>query len=288
MVAPDQTARDQGWQEFFGAINHQGDFYDSSVAAIPFLIDAAEHPDTPQRTDILYYFRDRWLDAPEYGGDPVVTEPPGGVDIPTPMRSAGPFASVLRLFGKSAKGRDKDFDVASHRRMDLCAWQTARAIQLGQSTFVRLADDADREVAAAAAALLLQWPETRDVGKRALVRLVADETDSIEQARRILEFGVYSATGDVATLARPTSRLPCARLLDWYGHGWSIPDRFRNRLTLRFVPPLPACRTSSENCPGLVSIGAARGSCQPMLPIWFLNSLKARKRRCVGEQCRAW
>ncbi|MBO0758439.1 MAG: hypothetical protein J2P54_21520, partial [Bradyrhizobiaceae bacterium] len=202
MVARDQRVQAKGWEAFWSAINHQGDFYDSTVAVIPFLIEAADHPDTAQRTTILYYLRDRWLDAPEYGGDPVVTEPPGGVDIPTPMRSAEALASGPGIFGTSAEGRDDDFDVDSYRRMDLCAWQTARAIQVGRSTFVRLAEDADRDVAAAAAVLLLQWPETRDIGKRTLVRAVADETDCVEQARRILEFGVYAASEDVGTLAR--------------------------------------------------------------------------------------
>ena len=208
MIAHDESARGKGWDTFWSAINHQGDFYDSTVAAVPFLIEAVAHSGTPERAQILYYFRDRWLDAPEYGGDPVMTAPPGGVDIPTPVRSAVALASTSGPFGKSAEGRHDNFAVDSYRRMDLCAWQTARAIQVGRSTFVSLAEDADREVAAAAAALLLQWPETRIIGKRALVRAVADETDSVEQARRILEFGVYSASEDVSMLAR-----------------WSAPDQ---------------------------------------------------------------
>src|SRR5262245_27846651 len=85
MIAHGGAARAAGWDAFWGATNHQGDYYDSTVAAIPFLIEAVAQPDTPDRAAILYYFRDRWLDAPAYGGDPLVTDPPGGIDIPTPM-----------------------------------------------------------------------------------------------------------------------------------------------------------------------------------------------------------
>src|SRR5262249_14454134 len=85
MIATNQATRDRGWDGFWGSINHQGSFYDATVAAIPFLVEAVANPRTPKRSQILYYFRDRWLEAPEYGGDPGVNEPPGGTDIPTPM-----------------------------------------------------------------------------------------------------------------------------------------------------------------------------------------------------------
>ena len=49
---------------------------------------------------------------------------------------------------------DGEFDINSYRRMDLCAWQAGRAIKAVRSTFERLLSDSDREVAAAAAAVL--------------------------------------------------------------------------------------------------------------------------------------
>src|SRR5438105_879458 len=85
MVSRDEKARAEGWDAFWGGINHQGDFYDSTVAAVPFLIEAVSHPEIPGRASLLNYFRERWLDAPQYGGDPALAEPPGGVDEPTPM-----------------------------------------------------------------------------------------------------------------------------------------------------------------------------------------------------------
>jgi hypothetical protein len=197
LIAADEQARARGWDAFWGSINHQGDYYDSTVAAIPFLIEAVAHPGVPDRASILYYFRDRWLEAAVYGGDPLVPEPPGGTEVPTPLRSD----TATAVPESGAPGHEEEFDLASYRRMDLCAWQTGRAIQAGRSTFVKLLEDPDREVAAAAAALVLPWPETRARGKQALIRTVAGETDPVAQGRRILEFGVYAATEDVDTLA---------------------------------------------------------------------------------------
>ena len=80
MIAKDEERRNAGWQRFEGAVNHQGDYYDSTVAVIPFLIEVITSANTPDRADILNYLRTRWLDAPAYGGDPSMTEPPGGVE----------------------------------------------------------------------------------------------------------------------------------------------------------------------------------------------------------------
>jgi HEAT repeat protein len=202
MISPDAAKRDGGWSGFWGMINHQGDFYDSTVAAIPFLIEALAHAETPGREQILYYLRDRWLDAPHYGGDPVVTEPPGGIDIPTPLLTdQAPAVSERASCEGSAPGDPDEFDPSTARRMDLCAWQTGRAIQAGCPKFERLLDDPNQEVAAAAGAILLLWRETRIQAKEALVRAIADEANPVEQARRILELAVYAANEDAAVLA---------------------------------------------------------------------------------------
>jgi HEAT repeats len=203
MIARDEKARAEGWDAFWGAVNHQGDYYDSTAAAIPFLIEAVADGGTPERANLLRYFRDRWLEAPEYGGDPLVPEPPGGTDIPTPMlHDVDEVVTAEPDSGEGeGEGDGEEFDVDSYRRMDVCAWQTARAIQSSGPTFVRLLEDPVREVVAAAAALLLLWPETRTLGKRALARAVADEPNPVEKGASILEFGVYATSEDAATLA---------------------------------------------------------------------------------------
>jgi hypothetical protein len=100
--------------------------------------------------------------------------------------------------------------------MDLCAWQTGRAIQAGQTTFERLLIDPDPLVAAAAAMLLLIWPETRDAGKQTLIRLIENESNPVEQGRMILEFGVYAVFEDVSLfqkwVAQPTEVCAAAAL----------------------------------------------------------------------------
>ena len=38
------ASRAAGWSDFWGAVNHQGDYFDSTVAAIPFLVEAVGRP----------------------------------------------------------------------------------------------------------------------------------------------------------------------------------------------------------------------------------------------------
>jgi hypothetical protein len=199
MVSQDEKERESGWGAFWGSLNHQGDFYDSTVAAIPFLIEALNHDNIPCRAGILDAFRHRWLDAPSYGGDPLVEEPPGGVDEPTPVVSDSDLTEPPE---EPAEEADEEFDIESYRRMDLCAWQTARAIQAGRPTFERLLNDPEREVAAAAAELLLLWPQTRRLARRTLVQTIEEEPEAVEQGRRILEYGVYAEPDDLGTLER--------------------------------------------------------------------------------------
>src|SRR5262245_39438672 len=228
MIADDEEVREQAWDDFWSAINHQGDFYDSTVAAVPFLIEAVGDPGTPGRVAILDYCRDRWLEAPQYGGDALVPEPPGGVDHPTPFltdQAPAPQAS------DASSDDGEEFDMDNYRRMDLCAWQTGRAIQAGQGVFERLVDDPDREVAAAGAMLLLIWPQTRAAAKRALIRTIADEPESSAQTQRVLEFGVYAANSDRDTLLQwlapehpLTMRTAAALVLAWSIDPSPLPD----------------------------------------------------------------
>src|SRR4029450_5328661 len=115
LVPPHEGIRAKAWDDFFGAVTHQGDFYDSAVAAIPFLIEAVAHPDTPERVNILDYFRDRWREAPFYGGDPLVAEPPGGVDIPIPLLTDEEFAEA---FGGASDDEDDEDGEASEVDLD--------------------------------------------------------------------------------------------------------------------------------------------------------------------------
>jgi hypothetical protein len=197
MISPDERTRDEGWDHFYGAVNHQGDYYNSTVAAFQFLVEAVKHPEVPGRARILEYFRSRLEDAPNYGGDPNLPDPPGGYDEPTPLVS-GPA-----LFDEPAEsdGEDGDEEFGPSRPMELCAWQVGRLILAATPTYERLLDDPDVEVAAAAAILLLRRPDTRPAGKRTLARLVQLEHDPIVQSCRILEYGVFADAGDEQTLS---------------------------------------------------------------------------------------
>jgi hypothetical protein len=235
MIAADEGVRAKAWDRFQGAVNHQGDFYDSTVAAVPFLIEAVAIPDTPGRVDILRYCRERWRDAPDYGGDPLVLEPPGGVDLPTPFLTDEAFAQSQRAAGANPRDDQEDdqeeeeFDIEAYRRMDLCAWQTGRAIAAGRPTFERLLDEPDRAVAAAAAVLLLIWPQTRALAKQALVRTINNEPDPVARAGRILELGVYAASDDIEALTRWLDhpgpvQAAAALVLAWLADPASLPQ----------------------------------------------------------------
>lgn len=235
MVSRDAERREEGWGHFWGSVNHQGDFYDSTVAAIPFLVEAVSYPQVSERARILEYFRDRWVDAPEYGGDGFLDEPPGGLDPPTPMLTDAEFAladvPTLADAEDPDDDSDEDFDTDSYRPMDLCAWQAARAIRAGLPVFERLLEDPDRGVASASAALLLLWPDTRVAGKQALARVIEEGSDPVEQARQILEFGIYGCAEDFATFE------------EWVA--WSRPGAVRAAAALAWAwvvnpGPLPA------------------------------------------------
>lgn len=198
MISPEELTRDEGWDEFYGAVNHQGDYYNSTVAAFQFLVEAVKHSEVPGRARILNYFRSRLEDAPGYGGDPHLPEPPGGYDEPTPLVAG---SALFHEPVESDEAECDDEEGGLSRPMELCAWQVGRIILAATPTFERLLEDADVAVAAAAAILLLQQPETRPAGKRTLARLVQLEHDPLVQASRILEFGVFANSGDEPILS---------------------------------------------------------------------------------------
>jgi hypothetical protein len=158
------------------------------------LIQALGCRETPGRARVLEYLCKRWLEAPLYGGDPLVTGPPGGTDIPTPLLADG-APPVPSGHGGAQQAGQQEFDIGSHRRMDLCAWQTGRAIRARSPALERLLDDPDGEVRAAAA-VLLQWRDTRSSARQALVQTASAEPHPQQQARRILELGVYATVQD--------------------------------------------------------------------------------------------
>lgn len=53
MVSDDPGERGKAFSEFYGAVHHQGDVYDCTVEAVPFLIHALRDPATPDRDDLM-------------------------------------------------------------------------------------------------------------------------------------------------------------------------------------------------------------------------------------------
>ena len=53
LVSSDPEEREMALGGMYGAVHHQGDIYDCTIAAIPFLLEALADPDVPDRGEIL-------------------------------------------------------------------------------------------------------------------------------------------------------------------------------------------------------------------------------------------
>ncbi|MBL7258950.1 hypothetical protein [Paractinoplanes lichenicola] len=70
LVDPDPAIRETSLDAMYGAVHHQGDIYDSTVAAVPFLIEALTTPGLPGRDAIAQLLADvadvaEWPDEAE-------------------------------------------------------------------------------------------------------------------------------------------------------------------------------------------------------------------------------
>lgn len=205
MVSADSKSQHKGWDYFWGSLHHQGDYYNSTVAVIPYLIEAAANSDVCCRARILNALEHLWNGTSDREGYPLSPEPPGGTDIPTPLLSHAEFAATQARGIQAPPDEhvepDKDA-FQSSRRADLCAWQTGREVLAGQKTYRRLLDDADPEVVRAAASLLGVWAETQETARRAMSRAVEDDTSPQDQIRLILEFAKHSSDDVFPELTR--------------------------------------------------------------------------------------
>src|SRR6185436_9851956 len=52
LVDSDPAVREESLDAMYGAVHHQGDIYDSTVAAVPYLIEALTTPGLPGRDGI--------------------------------------------------------------------------------------------------------------------------------------------------------------------------------------------------------------------------------------------
>lgn len=197
-VSENADERDRGWDGIWGSLNHQGDFYNSTVATIPYFIRFLDCEEVPHREQFLSYLYDRYLDAANYGGDPLLDDPPGGEDVPTPM-----------IIDGSAQGAAEDLeesDLETSRRMDLCAWQTGRAIRAGLPVYESLLNHSNKEIAGNAANLMLLWHESREAAQVALRAAIDAEKDAGAKAELLLKYGVYGSTRDAEAYRYWTAR----------------------------------------------------------------------------------
>ena len=58
LAAPDRKTREDALYELYGNIWHQGTVYEATAYAVPFLIELLQHPELPERHDVVALLRE--------------------------------------------------------------------------------------------------------------------------------------------------------------------------------------------------------------------------------------
>ncbi|MEH0935303.1 hypothetical protein [Micromonospora psammae] len=144
LVDDDPAARETALDGMYGAVHHQGDVYDSTLATIPFLLDAAARPQLPGR---------------------------------------GPIVELLGSYaGAEYDDVDEDEDDEYADEEEVAHQMAARAaIADARPVFLALLDDPDPQVRAAAAGALMVRP---DAGISAALsdRLAVEADEDVRKA----------------------------------------------------------------------------------------------------------
>ncbi len=187
LASDDPAERDIALDGMYGAVHHQGDVYDSTVACIPFLFELAAMEGLPDRAAIVHLLCSI-----------------AGEEKPDPEEIGGLF-------------EDEEEDAAYVQHF-LDAWAGVRE---RADAFLGLLTDPDAEVRAAAAGALAhvhpdpvrvfgvvreRWPDEREAGaQRALVNAVGELADKhaellAEEAGRLLRAALSVACDPEARL----------------------------------------------------------------------------------------
>jgi hypothetical protein len=145
LVDPDPAVREESLDAMYGAVHHQGDIYDSTVAAVPYLIEALIAPSLPGRAEI----------AKLLAGIATLGEWPDDVELD-----------------------EDDAEMLGHAR------QTNALALAAAPTLIRLVDDTDPAVRAAAPKLLIAVAAKVPDLAGLLIGLLGTEDDAV--ARRAL------------------------------------------------------------------------------------------------------
>ncbi|MET3426316.1 HEAT repeat protein [Actinoplanes tereljensis] len=173
LLDPDPATREVALDAMYGAVHHQGSVYDSTVAAIPFLLEALRTPGLPGRAGIAKFLAsvvESCSPAEAEGLGPAKAEGPGPADAeghgPAKAEEPGPAEAEERGTAE-AEGLGAAGDAVAVARAAL------RSIVRAAPGLIGLVSDPDPQVRAAVSPLLALH---RD-GVAALIERAAAETD---------------------------------------------------------------------------------------------------------------
>lgn len=166
LVSQDAAEREIALDGMYGAVHHQGNVYDSTLACIPFLFRIVGMPEVRDRGAVLALLAG-------IGGEDreEPDEPDGGEDASTEDRGEGQ---------REGRGGDDDEGAAYWRNVAMAR----TAVRAGSGTFVELlADDADSEVRREAAKAMAAFHEDpAEVLGRLRERLAVEEDEAVSAA----------------------------------------------------------------------------------------------------------
>ncbi|WP_345647219.1 HEAT repeat domain-containing protein [Streptomyces siamensis] len=237
LASTNPEERERALDGMYGAVHHQGDVYDSTLACIPFLFELVDHAEVPDRGGIVELLvsiggGDDDAEDDDDAGD-------AGEDVTTPVRGED--------------GDDDDGDDDDNRAM------ARAAIRAGAAAFVGLVADEDPEVRRAVPAALVRFlGEPERVLGLLRERLDAEEEGGVRLALAEgigllarLHAGVGAPAVDCLTALCAAPHEPGLRLAALGQLAGCAPDR----LPADLVPTVIALLRARSRC--------ARGSEEP-------------------------
>jgi hypothetical protein len=218
LLDPDATVRDEALGELYGNVFHQGNRFEASAYAVPFLLAMLTDPATPDPAAVLGL-----LSALAVGYDEGVL--PDGFPVAEYRRAAKGGRALLAAKPPPWTGSDESqkeyveyLYVESLSRADqgrlwaYVALATYDAVRAGVPVFRALLDHADPDVRLVAAYLLAWFPEEADGSVAALARAVDVAETPGAVATMLVSLGLLGAApeGRWLTDARPLVRWAAA------------------------------------------------------------------------------
>ncbi|WP_422735272.1 hypothetical protein ACN263_16880 [Micromonospora sp. WMMD729] len=209
LLDPDATVRDEALGELYGNVFHQGNRFEASAYAVPFLLEMLTDPATPDPAAVLGL-----LSALAIGYDEGVL--PDGFPVAEYRRAAEGGRALLAAKPPPWTGSDEtqkeyveylyveSLSTADQGRLwAYVAVATYDAVRAGVPVFRALLEHADPDVRLVAAYLLAWFPEEADGSVAALARAVDAAT------------GVAATPGEVATMLVSSGLLDAAPDVRW-------------------------------------------------------------------------